>query len=131
MGRKYNVYEKEILLPLKISKIMFVIYVALNLALPLYTDGAKGYQSIYSYLYCFFMLLGVLGMHGYFKPIAPLLPMMIVRIIQFALAYIYKPPMIIPLAIIFALVDIGVNIFFMTDRAIYEQITEKEEWVWL
>lgn len=128
MGKKkYTVYEKEILLPLKISKILLVIYVLLNLAIPFYIDGSKGFQHVYSYLYCILMLLGVLGMHGWIKPIAPLLPMILIRIIQFCLAYVYKPPMIFPIAIIFLLVDVGVNIFFMSDRAIYEQIEESEE----
>jgi hypothetical protein len=132
MRSKHNSYEKEILLPLKILSIMYGIYVIVNLSLPIYRPLSFGVTSIFSYISIVSVGIGVIGAHGYFGQPSPLLPCLLVRLVQFVITFL-KPigskKLILVSFLLLLILDIVINIYILNDRSTYEYIeVEEESW---
>lgn len=127
--RELSSYDKNILFSVRISNVLFVFYTLLNLFCPTYSDSSMGYIKVFSYLSIIFMFIGVLGVHGYFNQIVPMLPVALVRVFQFVLCNVTKKLIDtnVIVFIILCLVDMAFCIFFFTDRANYEYIEVKSE----
>ena len=126
---KLTSYDKSILFPVKVSNVMFVLYVIINLFCPIYADSSMGYTKIFSYNSIICVLIGVMGVHGYFNQCVPILPLLLVRVFQFLLCNILKKMIDVNVIIfiIFCVIDIGYIAFFFIDRANYEYVCEEDE----
>lgn len=122
-------YDLKCLRPLKIMRMIFVVYVLVNLFLPLYSGYRLGVTKIYSFLSIASVGFCLLCAHGYFKQRVPLLPLTIIRLLQFFFTYIrdseYKLNLLMFLIII--IFDIIITTDMMADRAKYEYIEIPEE----
>lgn len=116
-----NSYDKILLRPLKIMKILMAVYALFNIFLPLYNGMIIGYHKIYCYVFIIIMGSSIISAHGYIKQFVPLLPCILTRIIQFIAN---KDTLILISFILLCSLDIGINVYLMMFRYRYEYIEE-------
>lgn len=121
-------YDREILKPLKVIKVLFILYCLINLFLPTYAGYTLGYKGLYSYLSIIFVGVGVMGMHGYFNQVIPLPLILGVRVIQFLLRYLLKNDnqINIYIFIVLCLADVAICAYLFIDRFNYEYVERRD-----
>lgn len=128
MKNNLTVYEREVRSNLLTIKVLFVIYVLLNLFLPLYKDNSLAYHSIISYLAIIIAGIGCWAMFGHLNQWVPLFPLILLRIAEFIFKFIKPigPPIYLFTLIILVIFDIMICAYMMIDRAQYYYVREDE-----
>lgn len=125
--KKLSTYDKEIILPLLVAKVMLFIYALVNIFTPVYQDYQFAFKSMLNFIPVILMCVGVYAMHGHFGQIVPLFPITILRLVQFFLQYMRESELklVLPIFGIFILLDAFFIAFLMYDRVAYTYIEEK------
>lgn len=120
-------YDKEIMMPLKIMKGLLIFYILFNMFLPTYSSGQLGCSKLYCYISILVMSLGVYAAHGHLGQIVPLLPLCVIKFIQFILEFIYFKRLNIISFILLLFIDFMFCVYLMIDRGSFEYISESED----
>lgn len=127
-SRNLSSYERKILFPLKLGRVILILYAILNLFVPTYSGFVLGCTRIYAYLSIACAALGVVGMFGYFNQIVPVPAFAVIRLIQLFFHFIRHSSSKLNIWVYIALciADVFLVGFLLADRAEYSYEEEDE-----
>lgn len=119
--------RKQIMFPVTVIRVSCFIYFLFNLLWPFYSPFSLGSNLIYNILSSSFLFYGVMGCTGRVRPVVPLLPFCLVKLVQFCLSYIFtsKKLLLFPF-IVSCVLGVVVCILLMIDRDKYHIEVEEE-----
>lgn len=128
IGVSVQQYKNAIMFNLKVITFMFMLTVALDLIMPIYSNGKFGFLSIFQWLDVFILIYSLFIAYGFLDQGLPLLPWFFVRLPQILMhSFILKTSIN---WLFFGIVFISEIIFFalvMLDSRNYEYVREEVE----
>lgn len=119
--------KKQIMFPITILRVSCFIYFLFNLLWPFYKPYSFTSNLLYNLVTSSLLFYGTLGCTGRVKPIVPLLPFCLVKLIQLSLSFIFtsKKLLLFPF-ITSCIIGLVICVLLMIDRDKFHIEIEEE-----